>query len=249
MKTDEQLRDELALRKSKSVAGHLSKEVQNDIFLALQSMWIAARANPPRVEGDMERQRDAYAKAMAVALEDGVFPNKVATKKKIEELLRDTPQPDTDERKGPFEKFAEFVTEGDEPTSSPEALKRLDDTIKTQLERARTQSPTEPTREPLGSMEDQYLKIPAQAKQARRCACGKCHCLVCGNPMEAQSTREQVRELVEAVRRLRNEASGLLRAHEVALSMDGGNSNAACLRQRIAEVDTIIARFDKGGAG
>lgn len=47
-------------------------------------------ANPPRVEGDMERQRDAYAKAMAVALKDGVFPNKVATKKKIEDLLRAT---------------------------------------------------------------------------------------------------------------------------------------------------------------
>lgn len=55
MKTDEQLRDELAEQKAHAyvkMRGLVHRgETFNDLFLMLQSMWLAARANQPMVEG------------------------------------------------------------------------------------------------------------------------------------------------------------------------------------------------------
>ena len=50
---------------------------------------------------------------------------------------------------------------------------------------------------------------------------------------------ENVR-LREALKSLSNEASGLIYAHEFALSMDGGNSNMQVLRIRLEEARAAL---------
>lgn len=58
---------------------------------------------------------------------------------------------------------------------------------------------------------------------------------------DAQVQAEQIRKLRLVLVKLANETSGLLSAHEMALSMDGGNTNAACLRIRIREAREALA--------
>ena len=65
------------------------------------------------------------------------------------------------------------------------------------------------------------------------------HCdILAGNPSDEQSAYskailkllEENARLREALGLLRKESAGLIHAHEFALSMDGGNSNMACLQ-------------------
>lgn len=53
--------------------------------------------------------------------------------------------------------------------------------------------------------------------------------------LEAEIRTRNVNEarLRETLENLTKECSGLLSAHEYALSMDGGNSNMECLRRRV----------------
>lgn len=51
---------------------------------------LAARATPSERERELESERDAYARAMKIALQEGVFfPNKMKVKSMIEGVLKD----------------------------------------------------------------------------------------------------------------------------------------------------------------
>lgn len=50
--------------------------------------------------------------------------------------------------------------------------------------------------------------------------------------------------MIEVGRKLNNECVGLLSAHEIALSMDGVNSNMECLRFRLDEYFKALTNFE-----
>ena len=63
-----------------------------------------------------------------------------------------------------------------------------------------------------------------------------CPCdLVEFDRLQAENAR-----LREALGKLSNESSGLIHAHEFALSMDGGNSNMQALRIRLEEARAVL---------
>lgn len=112
-------------------------------------------APKPAPKEDMERQRDAYAKAMAVALEDGIFPDKAATKKKIEDLLRDyisASQPAPDERKGDRGRAWGFAMDVFKSAGMSPDNPLFAHIQKCMMQHLCAQAPTEPTREQVAEL-------------------------------------------------------------------------------------------------
>jgi len=95
--------------------------------------------------------------------------------------------------------------------------------------------------------EDHIIKVP------------KSPCLECegvdeseiSNIFKAGAAYERKRSeiLLEALVKIANEASGLLYAHEHALAMDGGNSNAQCLSLRVDEARLTIQKYKESEGG
>lgn len=69
--------------------------------------------------------------------------------------------------------------------------------------------------------------------------CGTCRaCYI----QRAEAAEQEAKELREALNYLRNEIGGTLSLADVELRAVIGNTNFACLTQRVAEADEILAR-------
>lgn len=60
-------------------------------------------------------------------------------------------------------------------------------------------------------------------------------------PVEHYTEQAEVAELVEALRKLSNEADGMVEMARPCI----GNTNVQCLKLRIAEADALLARYPK----